>query len=186
MMRVWQVCICCWAIFSLAGAEERPVGGYREPVIQRVVLDDELGMLEREREEYAGNLAAFMSNHLAGKPRPGQADYDLARKVLALALHLSPRNRRAVVLNFQLRKGHVPGKVEGDYEPAVLARLLLTRAEHLFSQKGAGNRLVARCFVELAAQIDPRNEDAVYAYEMQRVDYGALDWTQLTDARRKK
>jgi hypothetical protein len=40
--------------------------------------------------------------------------------------------------------------------------------------------------VELAAIIDPRNEDAVFAYENQRIDVGDIDWRLLTDAVKDK
>lgn len=181
MARVWQVCI----FFLLcAAAFGENVPRYEEPVIQKVVLGENFGMLDRERDEYATNLAIYIGNYLVQKKEIKQSDYDHARKVIALALHLSPRNRQAMVLNFQLRRGVSPEKVEKNYETSVLARLLLTRAELLFRQKGDENRYIARCFVELAAILDPRNEDAVYAYEVQRIDYGILSWKPLTDATR--
>ena len=42
--------------------------------------------------------------------------------------------------------------------------------------------LVLCGFVELAAHIDPRNEDAVFEYENQRIDEGEIDWSLLTNA----
>lgn len=179
MTRVWQGCIFFFASIVVCTADE---AHYVEPVIQKVVLDEDFGMLDRERDEYATNLSIYIGNYLAAKEKPVQLDYDLTRKVISLALHLSARNKRTMVLNYQLRKGLPPQKLETEYDSSVLARLLLTRAELLFKQKGEENRYIARCFVELAATLDPRNEDAVYAYEIQRIDYGALNWKPLTDA----
>ncbi|MEY3897325.1 MAG: hypothetical protein RLZZ214_2846, partial [Verrucomicrobiota bacterium] len=47
---------------------------------------------------------------------------------------------------------------------------------------GAENKRLARYFIQLAAEMDPKNEDAVYASEVQRLDHGALDWSPLTDS----
>jgi len=35
----------------------------------------------------------------------------------------------------------------------------------------------------LAAERDPRNEDAVYASELQRLDHGKVDWADLMDVK---
>jgi hypothetical protein len=77
---------------------------------------------------------------------------------------------------------------KGDYNPRTFARLLMTRAKLLLKSNNdnESERLLARCFIELAAHIDPRNEDAVFEYENQRIDSGDLDWRVLTDAGRDK
>jgi hypothetical protein len=41
-------------------------------------------------------------------------------------------------------------------------------------------------FVQLAANMDPRNEDAVYASEVHRLDHGEFDWSAITDPGKKK
>jgi hypothetical protein len=56
----------------------------------------------------------------------------------------------------------------------------------LEKQGGEENKRLARYFIQLAAEIDPTNEDAVYASEVQRLDHGALDWGLLTDPAAKK
>jgi hypothetical protein len=75
----------------------------------------------------------------------------------------------------------LPAKVESEYSSEVLARLLFTRAQVLRQQGGAENLLLARYFIQLAAELDPRNEDAVYACELQRLDRATPDWKALTD-----
>ncbi len=140
----------------------------------------DLGMLGSEREEYATNLATYAGNQvLATKGSPAAlAD---ARRLLALALHLSPRNKRALVVGFQLSKGILPEAVEGNYSPQGFARLLLTRGQLLEKQGGGENTRLAHMFIQLAAGMDPKNEDAVYASEVQRLDHGAVDWSAITD-----
>ena len=136
-------------------------------------------MLGSEREEYATNLASIAINQVViAKASPESLAE--ARRMLALALHLSPRNKRAVVVNFQLSKGIVPELSEGNYSPQVFARLILTRGQLLEKQGGEENKLLARYFIQLSANLDPKNEDAVYASELQRLDHGDLDWTPVT------
>jgi hypothetical protein len=145
----------------------------------------DLGMLDSERDEYAGNLATYASNSVV-VAKASVASLADARRVLGLALQLSPRNKRAVVVTFQLGKGLLPEMIETAYSPPALARLLLTRGQLLEKQAGGENKRLARYFIQLAAEIDPKNEDAVYASEVQRLDHGALDWGWITDPGLKK
>ena len=141
----------------------------------------DLGMMDSEREEYASNLAGLAVNPLiATKVAP--ESIASARRMFALALHLSPRNKRALVANFQLSKGILPEVSKTDYSPQVFARLLLTRGQLLEKQGGDENRRLARMFIELAAEMDPTNEDAIYASELQRLDQGEIDWTGITSS----
>jgi hypothetical protein len=139
-------------------------------------------MLDREREEYADNLSGYAANRVA-TAKASAASLAEARRLVALALHLSPRNRKALVLSFQLSRGVLPEEVPGDYRPGVLASLLFTRGQMLKQQGGAENALLARIFTELSAEMDPKNDDAVYASELLRIDHGAVDWESLTDVK---
>nr|MCU0752050.1 hypothetical protein [Akkermansiaceae bacterium] len=99
---------------------------------------------------------------------------------------LSPRNKRALVAGFQLAKGVLPEASDGAYSPQAFARLLHARAGLLEKQDGDENRLLARMFIELAAGMDPKNEDAVYASEVRRLDHGELDWSAVTNPKTQK
>jgi hypothetical protein len=138
-----------------------------------------------EREEYATNLATIAVNQVAAAKASAESLAE-SRRMIALALHLSPRNKRAVVINFQLAKGIMPEAVEGNYSPQVFARLILTRGQLLEKQGGDENKLLARYFIQLAANLDPKNEDAVYASELLRLDQGELDWAPITGDRKSK
>ena len=138
----------------------------------------DLGMLDSEREEYATNLASHAANDVVASKASSQSLED-ARRMLALAFHLSPRNKRAVVVNFQFSKGIFPEVAQGGYSPQALARLLLSRSQLLEKQGGEENKRAARLFVSLAAGMDPKNEDAVYASELHRLDYGPVDWSTV-------
>ena len=170
MKGIWQVAIavCAVVLAASAGAASEDFG-YDPPTVVESRFDENLTMLDRERGEYATNLATHAAN-LLNTEGTDKATLEEARRLLALAMHLSPRNRKVLVVNSQLRRGVMPEKTEGAYSAGVLARLLLTRAELLRREGGnAQNGLLSRCFVELAADLDPRNEDAVYAFELQRI-----------------
>lgn len=159
--------------------------GWDPPKVAKSVFTHDLGMLDSEREEYATNLAGLAVNQIvAAKATP--ASMMDARRMIALALHLSPRNKRALVANFQLSKGVLPEVSETDYSPQVFARLLLARGQLLEKQGGDENRSLARMFVQLAAGMDPKNEDAIYVCEVQRLDHGDIDWSVITDGPAKK
>lgn len=171
----------CIMISFLRGEEAARAFAWHPPKVVDSIFTPELGMLDAERDEYATSLATHASNSVTAAKATAASLAD-ARRMLALALHLSPRNKRAVVVNFQLSKGLLPDLTENNYSPQVLARLLLTRGQLLVKQGGGENKLLGRCFIQLAAEMDPKNEDAVYASEVQRLDHGAVDWTPLTDS----
>ena len=150
-----------------------------EPLkVTQSMFTPDLGMLDSERDEYATNLASHAANDVVTAKASSQALAD-ARRMLALAFHLSPRNKRAVVVNFQFSKGILPEVTQGNYSPQALARLLLSRGQLLEKQTGEENKRVARLFVALAAGMDPKNEDAVYASELHRLDHGPVDWNAV-------
>ena len=138
----------------------------------------EFSMLAQERDDYATTITrlALESAHAAPENAGNMGG---VRRLIALALNLSPRNRTAVVANHQLGKGVLPEKKEADYSRTVFARLLLTRGQLLKKQKTGSNYLVGRFFVELAAELDPRNEDAIYDAELQKLDGETVDWASL-------
>lgn len=165
---------------SPPGRAEESKFAWQPLEIKASAFSRNLVMLDAERDEYATNLAAYAANSIS-EDGASMASVNQGRRILALALHLSPRNRQAIITQFQLSKGIVPEKARGDYSPQVLARLLLTRGQLLMQQEEGENRVLARYLIQLSAEIDPRNEDAVYASEMNRIDTGGVDWSPLTD-----
>lgn len=184
MRRLWQVVIGCIFAALWVQADEKKLE-YKAPIVGPGIFSDKLSMMDKEREEYAINIADYVGNQVADAQGSAESMAQ-ARRLLALSLHLSPRNRRAVVMNYQLEKGILPQKVEGDYSAEVLARLLLTRGQLLLKQTAQEDVLLGRCFVEVAAEMDPRNEDAVYASELLRLDNKKISWSLLTDVKTQK
>jgi hypothetical protein len=186
MKGIWQAAtVLSFGMAVLHAAEAPKAFAWNPPKVVSSMFKQDLGMLDSEREEYATNLANHAANQVASSKAspPSLAE---ARRLLALALHLSPRNKRAIVVGFQLSKGVLPEAVEGGYSPQAFARLLVSRGQLLEKQGGEENRKLARMFAQLAATMDPRNEDAVYASEVHRLDHGELDWSAITDPAEKK
>lgn len=181
MFKSGQIVLAALLLLAVAGrGDEVSKFHWKPPQIGAGEFSDALGMLDREREEYAENLAVYAVNLIA-RGKASAESLSEGRRFLALSMQLAPRNRRALVANYQLSRGMVPTPVESSYSSEVLAKLLFTRAGLLKQQGGAENLLLARAFIELAAALDPRNDDAVYASELQRLDHGNVDWQQLTD-----
>ncbi|KAB2640372.1 MAG: hypothetical protein DVB26_05990 [Verrucomicrobia bacterium] len=175
--------VISWVALGVALAEEAiKIPAWTPLKIQASAFSSDLGMLDAERQEYATNLANCAATGIVqAKGSPNSLEE--ARRLLTLALNLSPRNKRSLIINFQLGKGVLPEVAKGDYSPQVLARLLLTRGQLLTKQESPENLLLARMFFQLAAELDSKNEDAVYASEVDRLDHGNVDWTLLTRAR---
>lgn len=181
-MRIWQVAVAFPAI-SLVAMHAQPEEAAKI-VWQAIRVDGrsfspELGMMNSERDEYATSFANLAASRVAERGA-SPAALEQARRFLSLALHLSPRNKRAVIVNFQLSQGTVPEKVRLDVGPEAMSKLIFARAGLLVKQGGEENELAARMFTALAAQLDPKNEDAVYTSEVQRLDHGELDWSILS------
>ncbi len=186
MNPAWQAGTGLVLTAMVASAEEpAKVFTWTPPKVGNGMFTNDLGMLDSERNDYSTNLATYATNRvLTAKASP--ASLDEARRVLALALHLSPRNKKALVVTFQLGKGVLPEAAESEYSPQSLARLLLSRGQLLEKQPGSENVQLSRIFVELAASLDPKNEDAVYASEVQRLDHGSVNWNEITDFKGKE
>ena len=186
MTGIWQAVTIVFLSATFLHAAEAPKAfGWDPPKVPHSMFTPDLGMLDTERDEYATNLASHAASLVATSKASPQSLAD-GRRMIALALHLSPRNKRAIVVNFQLSKGLMPEVSDSNYRPQVFARLLLSRGQLLEKQGGEENKRLARLFVQLASSMDPKNEDAVYASEVHRLDHGTPDWSAVTDGAEKK
>ena len=153
-------------------------GGYDEPIVTKALFaGEEIAILAVDRDKLATNIAAFVVNSI--KPDGKAEALDTAKRLIGLALHLNPRNRIAVVANFQFKKGLAPKKVEPDYSPVTLAEVLQNRAVLLARRGGDLNLMLAGYMLAAAVDIDPRNESAIYELEMYRKAVAEIDWTPI-------
>ena len=192
--RIALVAAICGSAFvsPLSGQASPPAvrnARYVEPVVEPAVFKfDDLGMAEIERRQYAENLAAFAllavaekhadaEGKLTGVP---QEKYDMARKLVGLALHLDPRSRPAIVANGRLKNGVVPKKsAEPSMASGSFASLLVGRSEELRKAGGEDNLRLAGCFLDLAVALDPTNDDAIYAFETFKLDGHKVNWSGI-------
>lgn len=152
---------------------------FEAPLVLDSVFDDSLGMIRQERDEYASNLVIYASNEvLREKASPGSLA--LAKRVIALALHLSRGNKQGLHLQRRLKEGKLPAFQEPEYGALTLSGLIFERARKLENQPGDQNRLLARYLMDLAATLDSKNEEIVEACEMQKIEYGRVPWSKLT------
>ncbi|MGJ8633060.1 MAG: hypothetical protein ACSHX7_04005 [Luteolibacter sp.] len=180
MLKFWQITILLFFAQTPLHAQVETKFEWKPLDIKKSIFSQDLVMLDSERDEYSSNLAGYAVNSIS---QSLASDESLAkgRRILALAMQLSPRNKQALVAQFQLSKGIIPEKSNGDYSPDVLARLLLTRSQLLLQQPEGENHLLAKFLIHIAAEIDPRNQDAVYASELSRIDNGQLNWDEVTN-----
>ena len=116
---------------------------YVPPVVEARAFDfDKVRLLDVERKKFATNLAGYVVNDMNARHTNAKSKrkLDNARKLIGLALQLDPRNRVALVANYQLKRGVVPKTVEVDYQAASLSRLLLAKAE-LMTKTGDSQNL---------------------------------------------
>jgi hypothetical protein len=179
---ILSICFIAFAPLTAAQEKQQAAFTYKPPIVGAGVFSEDLGMLDKEREEYAQNLANYIGLHIK-EQKASKESLEQARRFLALSLHLAPRNRKTIVMNFQLQRGILPATEESDYSPSVFAKLLLTRAQALEKSKNTEDLLLASCFAEIAAEMDPTNEDAVYASELLRIDKRQVKWSLLTDVK---
>lgn len=175
------------ALSALANPAQEADGEAKFPYQSLEVRESALGdfsMLAQERNDYATTLTRLALERVHIDPS-NAANMSEVRRLIGFALHLSPRNRTAVVSNHQLGRGLLPEKKEPDYSRTVFARLLLTRGRLLKKQEAKDDQFVGRCFIELAAELDPRNEEAVYDAEIQKLDGLEVDWSLFTKGKRE-
>lgn len=158
--------------------EQRGRAEYKEPHFNSQMFLN-TAITDLERDDYATNLTLYAVSRIHSG-EGDQASFDLARRLIALALNLSPRNRKGVVVNAQLKKGVLPELGAGGYDVKVFANLLYTRGKMIEQNVSDENLLLARYFIAFASMMDPRNEDIIFEAEIRRIDHGEINWEELT------
>ena len=165
------VIAACSMVCALAGS-------YRAPVVEPArFAGEEIALSAIDRDKLATSLAGHVANTV--EPDANVRQLTKARRLLGLALHMSPRNRAAVVTSFQFSRGHAPKKVAADYSAATLAELLQTQARSLLAKKTEADTSLAGYLLDAAVEIDIANESAVYELEIYKKDVGRVDWDRL-------
>lgn len=168
-----MLCLCMICEESFSGETK-----YTEPEVKEARFDKgTVNLLKVDRDKLASSVAAYVVS--STKESPDAIALDTARRLLGFALHLSPRNRDAVIANFQFKKGLPRRKIQPEYSPVTLAEVLQSRATFLIKNGGDLNVSLAGYMLSVAVQVDSTNETAIYELEMYRKDIGAIDWSSL-------
>lgn len=159
--------------------------GYRPPEFDKPAFDvKKIGLMEVERQKFATSLASFVVNEIKVADNANQADK--GRRLLGLALHLDQRNRVALVANHQFKRGLAPKKASADYTKEALAKLFIAQSELLAKAGGDDNLYLSGLLLAAAVEMDPKNEDAVFALELYKLDVAEIDWEPITDGKPRK
>lgn len=135
-------------------------------------------MLDREREKLAKNIVIYAGNRVAKEEREGHS-LMIARRLIGLSLHLSPKNTAAVALDRRLSAGEIPPKRDREYQDVTLSEVLLEQSRTL-RQGSQQDQLLADCLIEIAAMVSPQHKAAVRAMEIQKIQRGPVKWEQFT------
>lgn len=166
MMRLWIFVLCGMAVWCGRGAAQETT--FRKLEIEAPQFTAEkVGVLHLELEKVANLLVLFAYHEYAGKIREGDAQSRLlARRMLSLALHMDPGNvtvKRIHEMLVAQRTEKIEGVVVEGGTLALSASRLCNRL--LMRSEPDAHRL-AGFLGQIAADLDPQNEDAVYAAEL--------------------
>jgi len=129
---------------------------------------DKTALLEVECER----IAAFLARHAAEKYTNGvlhgeREAMSEGRLMLTLSLHLAPFNAAAVHCSDCWVEGKTPSLPAPGEDTHAFSSFLLTAAQRQSGGPGTARETLSRVLTRLAADLDPKNEDAVYASEVQ-------------------
>lgn len=161
---------------------------YRAASIEESLFTaDKVGMLELECKDIAESLAGVAMERFEKRRHEWtKKEAVLAEKIVVLARHLDPRCKIATEMDKAFASG---AAVESRWEKkrvVVLVETLVLRAKLLRATGKADDVRLAACFLDVAAEIDPKNENAIYAFEIFRRDVGSVNWDVVAGRKRGK
>lgn len=125
-------------------------------------------LLDVECERVASFLARYAAETYSAAVLRGEAKaLTQGRLLLTVSLHLVPLNANAVHCADCWSEGRAPVLAPPGEDVRVFSNFLLTAAKRQGGAEGSPRELLGRVFVRLAADLDPENEEAIYASELQ-------------------
>ncbi len=67
-----------------------------------------------------------------------------------------------------------------------MAKLLIAQSKALAKLGGEDNVYLSGLLLAAAVEMDPDNEDAVFALELYKLDMAEIDWEPITDGMKRK
>ena len=177
-----------WLALLIASA--MVASGFAAPnAFQRLEIENpqfthqEVGIFELELEKAANFLAIYVYKNFAQPIKAGDNAKRLqARRFLSLALHMDPQNITARRINEMLAEGNAEDlEIPLPQKPKDFVEFLGRLIEQLKTRPEAPAKKLAGYLSLVAADLDPANEDAVYAAELflQKSGDQASIWKEL-------
>ncbi|HWB05953.1 MAG TPA: hypothetical protein VG796_23225 [Verrucomicrobiales bacterium] len=132
---------------------------------------EKTALLEPECERIASFLARYAAEkYTAGVLRGEATAVSQGRLFLTISLHLQPLNASAVHCTTRWIDGKEPSLPAPGDNLRVFSGFLLSAAKRQADKSTPAREALGRILTRLAADLDPGNEDAVYASEIQDRD----------------
>jgi len=117
-------------------------------------------------------IASFLARHAAAESTAGilrgeRKAMNEGRLLLTVSLHLAPLNAAAVRCADAWSEGKAPVLPPPGENLRLFSSFLLSAAQRQGGEANSARDQLARVLIRLAADLDPENEDAIYASELQ-------------------
>jgi hypothetical protein len=161
--------LALWITLMVVGAASAQERTYRKLEIENAQFtQDHVGVLQLELEKVANYLAVYSYRTFAKEIREGKAESRLrARRYISLALHMDTGNVTAKRINEMLANG-TEEELEGPLSqtPKVFVAALVRLIKRLQERTEPAAGRLGGFLALVAAELDPTNEDAIYAAEL--------------------
>lgn len=132
---------------------------------------EKTALIEPECERIASFLARHAAQQFTAAVLRGNAEArSQGRLLLTVSLHLQPLNASAVHCGQRWADGKAPTLPPPDENLRLFSSFLLSAARRQADKPAPAREALARILIRLAADLDPENEDAVFASEVQDRD----------------
>ena len=152
---------------GMKGAAE-PHSFVRPKVPAALFTHEKTALLEPECERIASFLARYAAReYTAAVLRADAPARSRARLLLTVSLHLQPLNAPAVHCGQRWADGQPPNLPPPAEDLRVFTNVLLSAARRQTDKSSPARETLSRILIRLAADLDPENEDAILASELQ-------------------
>ncbi len=178
-MRPYAILFAAFTVAQSAAQErtgtDAAIGEHAEPrafvrpkIPASLFTHDKTVLLEPECERIASFLARYAAReYTAAVLRGDAATRSRARLLLTVSLHLQPLNAPAVHCGQRWADGQPPNLPPPAEDLRVFTNFLLSAARRQTDKSSPARETLSRILIRLAADLDPENEDAILASELQ-------------------
>lgn len=148
--------------------------------LQRTLFPNpDLSVTEEEKSQIADLMVEFVRYRLREDKGISKLNGMALAKALGLALALDPKHKQSLILSFQLNRGTIPDLSKAPDSIQNQAAKVLIAVENLGNSKKPDDRKLSGFLLDTLAEIDPKNEDAVFKFVMLKQEGKAARWPSL-------